>query len=375
MKSYSLLVIIASLLLLNSIGYCIGERLWVATLPTPGCYGLTYNPTNNRIYYTNLNIRVIRIISSDSLVIQYDSLRVPSYDSAYVDIKYCAYDNTFWLLNHYRKQVYKINSSNGIVLYQFDISSMDYPMGLAWDDENRQIYLSDRRTNPGDQPYIYCLDTLGNVIRQMNAPMANYGLRCITYQPIISGVPAHLLAVYTFFDSGGSTPDSAGVFELNPADCAVINFFRIFPADTCNVRGIDVDPRNGNYWISLYTYGTGANCPSAIYKVVGFHSLDALEKGNNLPLGAMKIAILPNPTSITAAIIYRLESGTSVNAQIFDVSGRLVKILYDGRQNSGQKKLIWNSTDENGKRVNAGVYFVRLKACNTVLNANLVIMK
>ncbi len=250
---------VASLgLLLIAVTLCFaaGERYWLKGVYPQGTYGITYNPNTNRIYYVNYTTTVIYIASSDSFVTSYGTIPAPNNDSGCIDIKYCSYNNIFWVLNKRHKTVYKINTS-GTVLRSFSVSSIDYPCGLAWDGTNRQIYISDRRSTGGSTQYIYCLDTMGAVIRQITHPYqgAWYGARCLDYRQAQGGVPAHLLNVYTFFNSG-SNLDSAGVFELNPQNCAVINFFRYYPGDSCNIRGIAVDPRDGSYWVTLYQYGT-----------------------------------------------------------------------------------------------------------------------
>ncbi|MEO0071028.1 MAG: M1 family aminopeptidase [candidate division WOR-3 bacterium] len=63
--------------------------------------------------------------------------------------------------------------------------------------------------------------------------------------------------------------------------------------------------------------------------------------------------IKPNPA--TGAVIFQLSEKLERPVQIYDRSGRLVKELL---ANSSQ--LIWQRTDAKGKRVPAGVYFVRI---------------
>lgn len=253
--------IIPSLFLIvvtTSLCFAVGERYWIKATPPIGTYGLTYNPVNNRLYYLNFYLKQIYIVSSDSFLTSYGTIPCPNNDSACTDIKYCSYDNTFWVLNNWRKRVYKINTS-GTVLRYFNITSMDYPVGLAWDGLNRQLYISDRRTSGGQTQYIYCVDTMGNVIRQMVHPYqgAWYGTRCLDYVQAQGSVPAHLLNVYTFFNSS-STIDSTGVYKLNPQNCQILDFFRYcHPSnDSSNIRGVAVDPRDGSYWIGLFQYGT-----------------------------------------------------------------------------------------------------------------------
>jgi len=242
---------------LASLCYGIGERLWLRTMYPSSNYGITYNPTNNRVYYTKFYQRYIYIVSADSFCTSYGTIPTPNNESACVDIKYCSYDNTFWVLSNLTKRVYKI-SPTGTVLRWFNSPANDYPSGLAWDAQNRQLYIADRRTAGGAQAYIYCCDTMGNVIRQMNHPInAWYGPRGLVYVPPDAGHPAYLLNVYTFFNSS-SLLDSAGVFALNPQNCQVMGFFRYnHPTnDSSNIRGIEYDPRDRTYWVSLFLYGT-----------------------------------------------------------------------------------------------------------------------
>ncbi|OGC42944.1 hypothetical protein A2Y85_00875 [candidate division WOR-3 bacterium RBG_13_43_14] len=251
------LMILVCLMLVSSFGHSIGERLWLRTHSVQGNYGLTYDPTIDRIYFVKFYTRYIYIVSTDSFCTSYGTIPTPNNDSACVDIKYCAYDNTFWVLSKINFRVYKINHS-GTVLRYFTCPANDYPAGLAWDETNRQLYITDRRTVGGAQGYIYVCDTLGNQIRVMNHPgTAWYGPRGLAWQPAVGGEGPYLLNVYTFFNSS-SALDSAGVFKLDPQTGSAVDFFRYcHPSnDSSNIRGVEVDPRDGSYWINLFQYGT-----------------------------------------------------------------------------------------------------------------------
>jgi len=257
MNQRKMLSVVIGIILVCSLSLGQGIRQWVDTLYQPqGTYGLTYNTTNNRIYVTNINTRTIEIVSSDSLHTRYGTIPTPMGDTGYTDIKYCAYDNTFWVLSLKNKMVYKVNPT-GTVLRSFNSPATDYPVGLAWDNATRTMYVSDRRTTGGTFPaYIYVCDTLGNTIRRMDHPIrAWFGPRCLSFAPQSGSRPAMLLNAYTFFNSS-SLLDSAGVFALDPLTARVINFFRYRPTDTCNIRGVEYDPRNTSYWVGLYQYGT-----------------------------------------------------------------------------------------------------------------------
>jgi len=51
-----------------------------------------------------------------------------------------------------------------------------------------------------------------------------------------------------------------------------------------------------------------------------------------------------------------------VSLKIYDVTGRLIKTLADGRFTPGELQLEWNQTDETGDIVSAGVYIMQWEA-------------
>jgi flagellar hook assembly protein FlgD len=58
------------------------------------------------------------------------------------------------------------------------------------------------------------------------------------------------------------------------------------------------------------------------------------------------------------------DSGSDrARVRVFDVSGRLVKELVDGKVPTGElQQVTWDGKDEKGKRVSSGIYYVRLES-------------
>jgi hypothetical protein len=70
---------------------------------------------------------------------------------------------------------------------------------------------------------------------------------------------------------------------------------------------------------------------------------------------------VPNPFQSGTEIHLDLPKATRLELRIYDVSGRLVNVLADGRSMEGGTHAIqWNGTDETGRRVASGVYFYQL---------------
>jgi hypothetical protein len=69
-----------------------------------------------------------------------------------------------------------------------------------------------------------------------------------------------------------------------------------------------------------------------------------------------------NPArSGTVGIRFGLAADDRVEAKVFDVSGRLVRLLADRRFAAGEHVLRWDGNDDAGARVPGGVYFTRIR--------------
>jgi hypothetical protein len=70
----------------------------------------------------------------------------------------------------------------------------------------------------------------------------------------------------------------------------------------------------------------------------------------------------PNPFAAATTIRFRTAMASKVKLEIFDVSGRLVKVLTQGEYPAGMHTVAWDKRDAAGKGVGAGIYFYRLAA-------------
>ncbi len=71
--------------------------------------------------------------------------------------------------------------------------------------------------------------------------------------------------------------------------------------------------------------------------------------------------VLTNPARSDVHIALSLEHLDAVTVKVFDVSGRLVRNIADGRFfEQGQSLIAWDTRDENGRISPPGIYFVRV---------------
>jgi len=59
---------------------------------------------------------------------------------------------------------------------------------------------------------------------------------------------------------------------------------------------------------------------------------------------------------------YLLESGGNVKIQVFSLSGDIVAVLREGRQNAGEYDVFWDGRNSGGRIVAKGIYFIRIVA-------------
>jgi Zn-dependent metalloprotease len=81
-----------------------------------------------------------------------------------------------------------------------------------------------------------------------------------------------------------------------------------------------------------------------------------------------------NGTAVTV-IQYELPRATGVKVSVYDVTGRLIRVLREGFQTAGKHALTWNGEDTGGKFVSSGTYFLVLEAEGRRLNRKVLVVK
>ena len=82
----------------------------------------------------------------------------------------------------------------------------------------------------------------------------------------------------------------------------------------------------------------------------------------SLPLEFSMYQNYPNPFNPATIFRYDLPKNTNVKLTIYDLMGKIVKNLVSDQQNPGYKLIQWNSTNNKGQPVSAGMYFYTIQA-------------
>ena len=83
--------------------------------------------------------------------------------------------------------------------------------------------------------------------------------------------------------------------------------------------------------------------------------------------------IYPNPFRNSLTLEFKLEQETPVSIQIFDINGRVVKLLVNHKTLSkGIHSMNWDGNDDNGNLLKKGLYFLRLQINDSVETYKLI---
>jgi hypothetical protein len=122
--------------------------------------------------------------------------------------------------------------------------------------------------------------------------------------------------------------------------------------------------RSGDWvlvWHNSFMYVAGS--------ASGVHGFDPFAPGL-----AVSLTATPNPAlGPRAEVNYIVPDGGRVSLNVFDLNGRLVKTLASGNAKPGVNQVVWNMTNNAGRKVSSGVYFCKLVAGGKTQSRKLVV--
>jgi hypothetical protein len=83
----------------------------------------------------------------------------------------------------------------------------------------------------------------------------------------------------------------------------------------------------------------------------------------------------PSPGYNPTSVFFDLREAGSVQLSVFDVSGRLVRVLSRESWPAGTNRIVWGHVDEMGRRVAPGVYFVQLIGRNLAQTRKITVLR
>jgi hypothetical protein len=102
---------------------------------------------------------------------------------------------------------------------------------------------------------------------------------------------------------------------------------------------------------------------------------EKVETEQPLPSRYQLFPSYPNPFNAETTIEYSLPARAQVQLKIYNVRGQMVRVLVDGEESAGIKRVLWDGKDEYGSYVGSGTYFMRLEAGGRFFTHRLTLQK
>ncbi len=87
------------------------------------------------------------------------------------------------------------------------------------------------------------------------------------------------------------------------------------------------------------------------------------------------VKLFPNPFKECLNIELKIVKKSIIEISIFDINGKIIKIIENKILTPSWYKNKWNGTDQNGKEVKPGTYLIRLKTSNQIQTKRVVKIK
>ena len=121
--------------------------------------------------------------------------------------------------------------------------------------------------------------------------------------------------------------------------------------------GYEMYADNGGWWFSI--------------DISGALSIDDI----SMPMEYALHQNYPNPFNPITTIRYDLPEAGYVNVVIYDMMGHQIKQLISGTEDAGHKSVVWDSTNDYGRPVSAGVYMYRIQTGEYIQTKKMVLLK
>lgn len=84
---------------------------------------------------------------------------------------------------------------------------------------------------------------------------------------------------------------------------------------------------------------------------------------------------VPNPFNPTTCLEFDLPRAGEVELFVYDVTGRRVATLVQGRLEAGHHDVVWSARSERGERAASGIYFYRLRVDGEAKTRRMTLLK
>ena len=110
-----------------------------------------------------------------------------------------------------------------------------------------------------------------------------------------------------------------------------------------------------------------------------FHAYFEIEEDNTdddfIPVETVLKGNFPNPFNPGTNVKFDLAKDSYVSIKIYDIKGKLIRVLINGVKEAGQYSIPWNGRAENGNRCTSGIYLYKIETANYSKIEKMILLK
>ena len=131
----------------------------------------------------------------------------------------------------------------------------------------------------------------------------------------------------------------------------------------------------GEYWVYCLITDGGSVAGDWSAGTVEFAENPLSPVGDPVAARPRSLGAAPNPFNPSTSFRIELAGDTAVNIDVFDLRGRRVRQLFQGRLGAGLNAVTWDGRDDGGRMLPSGVYHGVIVAGATVHKTKVVLLK
>ncbi len=209
-----------------------------------------------------------------------------------------------------------------------------------------------------------------------------------TVSPIVTGIPGTPFAGLSYYAFGGCPwvndfdvlwPTGYGHWGLAYPDYG----------GATNYAGIWTEDLNGagyplrTFWVGhSFQYIRDVQLGWLVRNIFVRKVMDLFEQevswdfvDTELPKATALSRNFPNPFNPVTRLKFALKEKGPVSLRVYDVSGRLVRVLVDEVREAGSYEAVWDGTNDEGRGIASGIYFCRMEAGEYERTLKMVLLK
>jgi YVTN family beta-propeller protein len=296
----------------------------------------------------------IKIISTTTYAVT-DSLSVPTTYLGAGNIALDPVSGNFYLVDWYGDDLYEIAPDGSAILNQVTLGNSLWQLVVSPDGQD--IYVTDRGTDQvrvidpgrltqvnvwsvGDDPWGIDITEDGDKLvvaceDSHEAYVIETGSGAITALFLDATADPRDVDILddqeTAYVAGGTTTAGNLVYRIDLTTDTVAGSF---PVTGTNVNVVAVQAQ-------------AAGTPTGVGDVAG--------------AGGPSLNVRPNPFDSSTSVRYFLTEAADVRLAVYDVVGRVVRSLDEGRRDAGRHVTSWDGRDDRAAKAAAGIYFLGLE--------------